>query len=472
MKDLIKLVVVILIWVNSCILFAQDPNIILIMTDDQGWFDVGFNGNKEVKTPNLDDLAKQGIIFNRFYAASTVCSPTRASVLTGRNPLRMNIPTANSGHLKDKEITLPEILKTRGYVTAHFGKWHLGTLTKVTRDANRGGKDKFIKDYSIPTMNGYDEYFCTESKLPTFDPMVYPDSFQAGESKQYGWRAIQKKERSRPYGTAYWKGVEQKSISNLDGEDTKLIMDRAIPFIENSVQKKKPFFTTIWIHAPHLPVVSDSIHTSYYKDMSLHKQLYYGAITAMDDQIKRLWSKLEEMDIADNTIIWFCSDNGPERDTPGSAGDFKGEKRSLYEGGVRVPAFVIWKNHLKGGNSVNFPAVTSDYLPTILDILNINYPDKRPIDGMSIWKLIKDKDAKRNSPIGFLFGNQMSWVGERYKLISQDNGKDFELYDLQNDLGEVNNMINKKPEVAKAMKIKLFNWMSSVNESKKGKDYY
>jgi arylsulfatase A-like enzyme len=424
-----------------------------------------------VKTPSLDDLAKQGIIFNRFYSASSVCSPTRASVLTGRNPLRMNIPTANSGHMIDQEITLPEILKTRGYVTGHFGKWHLGTLTKINRDANRGGKDKFLKDYSIPTMNGYDEYFCTESKVPTFDPMVYPDSFQEGESKQFGWRSIKGKQVTKPYGTAYWRGVEEKSISNLEGEDTKLIMDRAMPFIEHSVNRKKPFFSTIWIHSPHLPVVSDSIHTSFYKDMTLRKQIYYGAITAMDDQIKRLWSKLEELDIADNTIIWFCSDNGPERDTPGSAGEFKGKKRSLYEGGVRVPAFVIWKNQLKGGQRVNFPVVTSDYLPTILDILNIQYPDNRPLDGKSIWKFIEDKNAKRNSPIGFLFENQMSWAGERYKLISEDKGQNFELYDLKNDKGEVNNIINKEFEIASTMKIELYEWINSVSNSKKGNDY-
>lgn len=468
----LKIIFLILLGTKCLILYPQErPNIILIMTDDQGWYDVGFNGNKEVKTPNLDKLASQGIIFNRFYSASAVCSPTRASVITGRNPIRMNIPTANTGHMIDEEITLPELLKEKGYTTGHFGKWHLGTLTKTTRDANRGGKDKFLKDYSIPTMNGYDQYFCTESKVPTFNPMEYPTTFKDGESKQYGWRAPDKNEPTKFYGTAYWKGVELKSSSNLKGENTRLIMDRVIPFIENSKKKNKPFFSTIWIHTPHLPVVSDNIHRSYYKNMDIKKQLYYGAITDMDEQIGRLWKTLGDLKMQDNTMIWFCSDNGPERETPGSAGIFKGEKRSLYEGGVRVPAFVVWKNKFDSGKKVDFPAVTSDYLPTILDILNISYPDERPIDGISILDLLENCDNTRNSPIGFLFDSKISWVEDQYKLISKDNGNNFELYDILNDKAEENNIIEMNSDLAKKMKKELKEWQASVNRSKEGLDY-
>ena len=181
-----KLILLVYIGIYFCKVFSQNPNIILIMSDDQGWYDVGFNGNNEIRTPNIDKLATKGVIFDRFYSASAVCSPTRASVITGRNPLRINVPTANEGHMKVEEITLPEILKERGYSTGHFGKWHLGTLTQLTIDSNRGGKEKFLKDYSIPSMHGYDEYFCSESKVPTFDPMVYPALFEKGESKHYG----------------------------------------------------------------------------------------------------------------------------------------------------------------------------------------------------------------------------------------------------------------------------------------------
>ena len=466
-----KLILLVYIGICFCKVFAQNPNIILIMSDDQGWYDVGFNGNNEIRTPNIDKLATKGVIFDRFYSASAVCSPTRASVITGRNPLRINVPTANEGHMKVEEITLPEILKERGYSTGHFGKWHLGTLTQLTIDSNRGGKEKFLKDYSIPTMHGYDEYFCSESKVPTFDPMIYPSLFEKGESKHYGWRAVEDNESTKLYGSAYWKGIEEKGTTNINGDDSRIIMDRVTPFIENSVKENKPFFTTVWFHTPHLPVVSDSIHRSYFSTMDLQKQIYYGTITAMDKQIGRLWSKLEELDIQDKTIIWFCSDNGPEKNTPGSTYVFRERKRSLYEGGVLVPAFVIWINHIKEGIRLDFPSVTSDYLPSILDILKINYPDSRPIDGESLWGLLQGEKKLREKPIGFLFRQKISWVNNQYKLISVDNGESFELYNLINDRAEKENIAQKEPEIVTKMKKGLFEWINSVENSKKGLDY-
>jgi len=190
MNKLLSLFFVLGVFATSCQNPEKKPNIILIMTDDQGWYDVGFNGNTEIKTPFLDSLASNGVVFNRFYSASAVCSPTRASLITGRNPLRMSIPYANVGNMKEEEITLPEILKKERYATGHFGKWHLGTLTKSIPDANRGCKEEFHKDYSIPSEHGYDQFFWNESKAPTFDPMVYPNHFISGESKRYGWRAV------------------------------------------------------------------------------------------------------------------------------------------------------------------------------------------------------------------------------------------------------------------------------------------
>lgn len=448
----------------------ESPNIILIMTDDQGWGDAGFNGNTEIKTPNLDYLASNGIIFDRFYSASAVCSPTRASLITGRNPYRMGILTANEGHMKKEEITIAELLKDRGYATGHFGKWHLGTLTKTSEDSNRGGTEN-TEHYSIPSMHGYDQFFCTEAKVPTYDPMIYPSEFDEGESKRFGWKAVKDKNNVKPYGTSYWIGEEEKEITNLQGDDSRIIMDRAIPFIENSTKEGKPFFTTIWFHAPHLPVVSDEAHRELYASMPLKEQIYYGTITAMDEQIGRLWDILKELGIDDNTMIWFCSDNGPENKTPGSAGILRERKRSLYEGGVRVPAFVYWKNHFDKKIRMYFPAVTSDYLPTISDILKIDYPDDRPVDGESLLPLLNGTKQKREKPIGFLFGKKMSWVNNQYKLISADKGNTFELYDLINDKGEKNNIISQHPEVAEKMKKELYDWMESVENSKNGLDY-
>jgi arylsulfatase A-like enzyme len=449
----------------------QKPNIILIMADDLGWFDVGFNGNTEVKTPNLDLLASHGIIFDRFYSASAVCSPTRASVITGRNPLRINIPYANAGHVKEKEITLPEILKNAAYVTGHFGKWHLGTLTTSVRDANRGGRSEFDQHYTIPTEHGYDVFFCTESKVPTYDPMLYPNRFKEGESMRFGWRAVPDKDSTHAYGTAYWIGENEQEVKNLRGDDSRIIMDRVIPFMDNALKQHKAFFTTIWFHTPHLPVVSDSIHRSYYEALDLSRQLYYGSITAMDEQMGRLWEKIKEHGIQENTILFFCSDNGPERATPGSAGIFRERKRSLYEGGVRVPAFVIWPAHLEGSKRTDYPAVTSDYLPTILDILDMEYPSERPLDGISILDALRGSTNERTEAIGFICSPKISRVTDQYKLIGDTSLENFELYDLHNDPSEQKNIIAAYPALAEQMKMELLEWLKSVENSKRGMDY-
>jgi arylsulfatase A-like enzyme len=468
MKNIITIITLLLTLHGNC---QERPNIILIMSDDHGWFDTGFNGNTEIKTPSMDYLASKGIIFDRFYSASAVCSPTRASLLTGRNPFRINIPYANTGHMKKEEITLPELLKEAGYSTAHYGKWHLGTLTKTIRDANRGGIPKFDHDYSIPTQHGYDEYFCTESKVPTYDPMKFPTLFMKGESKRYGWRAMQGNTPSRAYGTAYWIDENTQETNNLQGDDSRIIMDRVIPFIEKAQKEDNPFFTTIWFHTPHLPVVSDSTHRSLYKEMDLDKQIYYGSITAMDEQIGRLWEKLEELNITENTLIFYCSDNGPEKGTPGSAGEFRERKRSLFEGGVRVPAFVVWENNLDEGKRIDYPAVTSDYLPTMLDILAIEYPEERPIDGESIWGALKGNETERVKPIGFLCKSKVSWVTNRYKLIGRIDIDNLELYDLINDKQEKINIIEDYPELAEEMKVDLIKWLNSVEKSRSNGDY-
>lgn len=447
------------------------PNIILIMSDDQGWYDAGFNGNEEIRTPNLDFLASKGVILDRFYSASAVCSPTRASLITGRNPLRMNIPYANTGHMLKDEITIPEILKKESYTTGHFGKWHLGTFSKSNKDSNRGGKTKFKSDYTIPTEHGYDYFFCSESKVPTYDPMVYPTNFIEGESKKFGWRALNDSDSTKVFGTSYWVEENKKELNNLEGDDSRIIMDRVIPFIENATKKEQPFFSTIWFHTPHLPVVSDSIHRNYYKKFDLKKQIYYGAITAMDEQVGRLWEKLEELNLEEETIIFFCSDNGPEVNTPGSAGDFRGRKRSLYEGGLRVPAFAIWENNFEGGKRISYPMVTSDYLPTILDLLDIEYPINRTIDGVSVLDALKGKETERTKPIGFICNPHISWVTQQYKLVCDKNRENFELYDLINDKSEEKNIVDEFPEVTKKLKADLIEWLNSVENSKKGLDY-
>lgn len=450
----------------------KNPNIILIMCDDLGWGDTGFNGNEIIQTPNLDALAGKGIIFNRFYSASAVCSPTRGSCLTGRNPYRYGIPTANSGKLKTEEITLPELLKEKGYATGHFGKWHLGTLTTKVKDANRG-RPGDSTHYTIPGIHGYDTYFVTESKVPTYDPMLKPTVFDTkkGESLRYGWKAVQNKKEAKNYGTFYWKGTELAETENMDGDDSKIIMDRVIPFIENSVENDNPFFSAVWIHTPHLPVVASEEMMTEYNKYSHQEQIYYATISAMDKQVGRLWKKLKELGEAENTMIWFCSDNGPERGTPGTAGPFRDRKRSLYEGGLRVPAFCVWPERISAGLKSNYPMVTSDYLPTIIDILSLEYPETRPVDGVSLTEILNGNNLEREKPIGFRFGTKMSWVTQEYKLISTDNRETFELYNLIEDKEEKNNIAAVNPDLVNQMKSELFAWIESCNASAQGADY-
>lgn len=451
---------------------VQRPNVILIMADDLGWGDTGFNGNSVIQTPNLDKLAGKGMVFNRFYSASAVCSPTRASCLIGRNPYRTNVITANSGYLKKEEVTLAEVLKSHGYHTGHFGKWHLGTLTTKIKDANRGRPGN-AEEFSIPTQHGFEVFFSTESKVPTFDPMVKPKVFQTekGEGLRYGWEAIDDGDSSEAYGTHYWNGKEMMVQEDLTGDDSKIIIDKAMDFIKESSATEDPFFSVIWLHTPHLPVVADEKHRNMYKTHDLQEQLYYGTITALDEQIGRLWETLGELGEQQNTMIWFCSDNGPERGTPGSSGIYRERKRSLYEGGVRVPAFCVWENGVQPSQISSVPAVTSDYFPTILDMLSIDHQLNRPMDGVSLKMVMSSEQSERGASIGFLFNNKMSWVSDQYKLISTDEGNTFELYDLIHDPEEKDNIAAGNEELVEQMRKDLLKWKKSVENSQQGGDY-
>ena len=272
------------------------------MSDDHGWEDVGFHGHPFVRTPHLDNMAAEGIQFDRWYAAAPVCSPTRGSCLTGRHPYRYGIYTANAGHMKNEEITLAEILKEQGYTTGHFGKWHLGTLTKTVKDANRGGTEKGLAHYSPPWENGFDTCFSTESKVPTLDPMRNPDPISREAKKGVSIGGS--------YGTAYWTNPGERVPDNaLKGDDSKLIMDRASLFIDRAVKSDTPFFAVIWFHAPHTPVVADLAHQNLYRDHphGLYGKHYHGSISALDDQIGRLRSQLSTHGISDDTMLWYLS---------------------------------------------------------------------------------------------------------------------------------------------------------------------
>lgn len=460
----------------SPFIFAENakPNVILIMADDLGWGDTGFNGSKVIKTPHLDQMAAEGLQLDRFYSASSVCSPTRASVLTGRNPYRTGVPTANQGFLRPEEIALPEVLKEQGYATGHFGKWHLGTLTHTEKDANRG-KPGNTKDFNPPKLHGYEDAFVTESKVPTYDPMIKPKKFDKGESLKLGWEYIKEGEESEHYGTFYWDINGNKVTDNLKGDNSRVIMDRVLPFIDQAVADKKPFLSVVWFHTPHLPCVAGPSHQEMYKGHPIHLRNYAGCITAMDEQIGRLRKHLADKGVAGNTMIWFCSDNGPEdNDRPdnGSAGHFRGRKRDLYEGGVRVPAVMVWPAKVKEARKISEPCITSDYMPTILDALGIPHPQPAyATDGRSLMPIIDNEDFTRDKEIGIMFNTRIVWHKGDFKLLSYDGGKKYKLYNLVNDPSEKSDVATKKPELVEKLKKDMLAWHESVKSSYEGSEY-
>ena len=443
---------------------AESPNVILIMADDLGWGDVGFNGNPHIKTPWLDSLASAGTVFTHFYAGAPLSSPTRASVLTGRNAFRTGVFAPNEGIIRPEENTLPEYLHDRGYATGHFGKWHLGTLTCRENDANRGRPEN-PHLVNPPAVHGYDEAFVTESKVPTCDPMYAPM-----ENNGRFWDCLPEEAPRKLYGTYYWDIHGNKVQENLDGDDSRIVTDRVLPFIAEAVQQRKPFLATVWYHTPHLPCVAAPEYAAMYRDYPLEERNYYGCITAMDAQIGRLVEFLKQKGVYENTILFFCSDNGPELNTPGVAGPYKGKKRSLYEGGIRVPSLVVWPARQKElPVSMTVPCSTCDYLPTLAEWIGFELDKERALDGESLCPMLQGKSAQRKTPLVFCSGTQGALVDGHYKWYFNQGRT--ALYDLANDPYELQNISRQLPEVTSRMQELWFSRMAEFRSSFDGKEY-
>lgn len=453
-------------------------NIILIMCDDLGYGDVGFNGNPIIQTPNLDRLAVNGIRFSRFYAGGPVCSPTRGTCLTGRHYFRYGITHANRGHLPAQEITLARVLKSHGYTTGHFGKWHLGTL-----DPNYSGKPNRdpALNYAPPWERDYDASFATEYAVPSWDPTVGIDNNH--QRLDSSWAS--------PY---YENG--QLATENLDGCDSRILMDRAIPFIEKAVANDQPFFSTIWFHAPHTPVVAGPEYRALYAQCREDEQHYYGCVTAVDDQVGRLYQTLEKLGVAEQTMVWFCSDNGPEGRVGtmgrnrGSTVGLRGRKRSLFEGGVGVPAFLHWPSRVEAGQVVEMPCSTLDYFPTITELIDYALPDRRPIDGVSLVPMIGGKMTVRPRPIPYRFNERkeamfgsptFAMTDNRYKCLTNlanfsslddrtDNQRDL-CFDLMADRFETNDVSEEQIDLIHQTRQRLSEWVDSCRASHAGADY-
>jgi arylsulfatase A-like enzyme len=465
--------------------YKQYPNIILVMADDLGFGDIGCYGNQIVKTPNLDEMANAGIRFERFYAAAPVCSPTRGSCLTGRHPYRYNMPWAGRYGLPKEEITIAEALKNKGYATGHFGKWHVGGLSKTINQSEFPGGPS---PYSPPWENGFDECFSTESMMPTYNPYYHV----GGDYGTENYRFIQ--DQPVEYGQKtggfrwkdfYWTGENEYMKDWPGGDDSKIIMKRALNFIERKSKEKIPFLSIIWFHTPHTPVVAGNLQRTKYPEQDIQGQHWFGAISAMDEQIGELRDKLRELQIEKNTIVWFCSDNGPSYiHDYNSSGGLRGKKAELYEGGIRVPAVLEWPEKITHSFTSKYPVSTSDFYPSLLSACGIELENQTVLDGIDVLQDIFAKKEKRKSTIRFQSPlpnrlkkqetedlEQFSIIKNNFKLISIDNGESFQLYNLKEDPFESTDVSKSNKELTVQLKAELKEWRISCKNSAAGNDY-
>jgi arylsulfatase A-like enzyme len=473
---------------------TKHPNIVLIMADDLGWGDVAYNGNPRVRTPHLDQLARDGVRLDRFYAGGPVCTPTRATCLTGRNPNRYGTEWAGDYPLPTEEITLAELFRDAGYRTGHFGKWHLG---KLTPDSKEGFAEK-PKPYMAPWHQGFQTCFSVESATPNYNPAVWgkkwdlfsnnpnANKYVADEDLTYGQGTL-----LGPPGSAwpfrFWLGDNRPATDTIAGDSSELIVNHALPFIEEAVQRQEPFLAVIWFVTPHTPVAAGPEYRALYPKLSPREQHWFGAITAMDAQIGRVLETLAALHVADDTIVWFCSDNGPTWvHELASAGPFRGQKSELYEGGIRVPGIVRWPAGLKGNAVTDLPMSTLDFVPTLLAACAVHPARLFPLDGENVLPLLRHEQPARDHPLFFDYPARetggISWVPTKrrqsavmsgaWKLVSFDDRQTFELYNLHDDPGEKINVAGAHAPEVTALRKSLAEWTASCQLSRAGQDYH
>jgi len=433
----------------------QPVNIVLLLADDLGYGDVGSYGSLKITTPNIDQMALEGMRFTQFYAGSAVCTPTRVSIMTGRSPLRFNVTRHFKDevmHLQRDVLTIPRILKSAGYVSKHIGKWHLGGLNK-----------KHIEDRpnSIPgpKEHGFDHYLAMIE-----DPLYRkPTMLEKRLYKDAGKHLIR----------------DEKIIPAIDKHWTDIKTDEALDFIDLSAKSKQPFFLNLWFDTPHSPyeVTPDSALSQYNDKAIGDERLYRGMVSHLDHSIGRVLTKLKQLGIADNTLVIFTSDNGPAY--RGSAGHFKGRKVDFHEGGIRVPAIAWWPEHIKAGQVSNELIHTNDLLPTFAKTANITLDSHVAIDGKDITPVILNNAAIKDR--GYVFwqigdykgnGNYWATVDKRpepviteivrngkWKLLAR-HGVAVELFNLTEDPYERWNLLKEQPHVALKMTNALKHWLA------------
>ncbi len=397
---------------------AARPNFVIFLTDDLGWGDLGCYGHPRIKTPHLDAFAKEGVRLTQCYAACSVCSPSRSAILTGRTPYRNGvwrwIPGGSEVHLRTSEITIATLLKKRGYDTCHSGKWHLNGHFNSNKQPQ-------------PDDHGYDHWLGTQNNASPNH--IDPKNFvRNGEP-----------------------------VGELEGASSHIVVGEAIEWLNSRPDQEKPFFITVWTHEPHLPIESAPQFMEPYSDFDDEGlRQHHGNITQLDAAFGKLMTALDEMGHLNETFVMFTSDNGPEGNgktgrTRGSTGGLRGRKRHSYEGGIRVPGIIRWPGRVKAGSENAEPVIGSDVFTTICDVLDIQLPSDRTIDGASMVPLFDGKPIQREQPLYWRnhLAPQQQKVALRigpWKIIGSNDLKHFELYNIDNDPQESQELSAEYPE--------------------------
>jgi arylsulfatase A-like enzyme len=404
------------------------PNVIIIITDDQGFGDIGYSGNTQIRTPVMDQLAKESIVFDRFYV-SPVCAPTRACLMTGRYNYRTGAIDTWLGRamMHSDETTMAEIFKSNGYKTGIFGKWHLGDNYPL-RPGDQGFEESLIhKGGGITQPSGPPGDHYTE-------PLLYHNN----------------------------KPVRHK------GYCTDIFTDAAIQFVRH--HKDEPFFAYLATNAPHTPLEIDNRYVKPYLDMGLDETTakIYGMVENIDENMGRLFDQLKRLNLEDDTIVIFLTDNGPQQRRYNA--NLRGLKGSTYEGGIRALSFIRWPAQWRQNVTIKQVAAHIDLLPTLIEACNLRPPQNLQLDGRSLFPLLKG--VKKAWPQRTLF---IQWhrgdepepfrnsaaFDQKYKLV---NGT--ELYDIETDPYEKNDIAKDKPDVVQRLRQEYEAWFQSVSSTR------
>lgn len=420
---------------------SRRPNILMILCDDLGYSDLGCYGNRVIQTPNLDKLASRGVRFTQFYVTSPVCSPTRAALMTGRYPQRFGIHHADLPEslprypLPDSAVTISAVLQKAGYYTAHVGKWHLGEPPEAIE----------------PRKRGLDYFFGCFGGRPSSPWIQYARSMNP--------EIVVNENRPVVY----------------KGHITEIETQAALDMIGKS-SPERPFFLNLWYNAPHEPLAPIPFQDKLYRDWSSEEQTYFQTVTDLDKGVGQIMAKLEAMGFADNTLILFSSDNGPEvhrsQFSRGSAWPLKGMKTQLWEGGIREPGILVWPGKVPAGKTSD--AITSilDAFPTFCAAAGVPVPKEVHLDGgLDLVRAARGELSTRNRLLFFEFHFPQRGVAAslplavrrgKWKLFSNLTLDAFELYDLESDVGEQRNIAPGNDGTVRELKAELEKWWDQL----------